>query len=132
MPTSDLKMASVGDVALGNHPKTPGFGFFSSYRDGIPAELAARATPSSLSFDSLFGNLEFALTADDSPLDTDNCCIGHVGYADFLRRTRLTVLNMLNNHAWQRGRAVHIETVQVLREAGIKVVGIPDDYDRAQ
>jgi poly-gamma-glutamate synthesis protein (capsule biosynthesis protein) len=125
-------MVFVGDVALGNHPKTPGFGFFSRYREGIPLEMAARIIPPGVSCDLLFGNLEFALTADRRLLDTNKCCIGHVAYAEFLRMAGFTVLNLANNHAWQYGRKVFGETVRALREVGIKVVGIPDDYAPGQ
>lgn len=122
----------LGDVALGNHPKTPGFGFFSRYGDEIPADLAKKVVPPSISYDLLFGNLEFALTGDQRLLDANTSCIGHLGYVEFLRRAGFTVLNVANNHSWQYGRAVFEETVRALRTAGIKVVGVPDDYDPGQ
>ena len=124
-----LRLAFVGDVALGNHPKTPGFGFYSRYREGIPQSLAKRVLPPGLSPDIFFGNLEFALANDEKHAGTDVCCLGSTSYIPFLLQAGFTVLNVASNHSWEHGAAVFWETVKLLQDSGIKVVGIPDDFD---
>ena len=123
------RLMFVGDVALGNHPKTPGFGFHARYGGGIPELLAGRVLPETSGDGVLVGNLEFSLTANPALAGSQECCIGSVSYVDFLRRAGFNVLNLANNHAWQHGKEVFEETVQALRRAGIKVVGVPDDHD---
>lgn len=122
-------MAFVGDVALGNHPKTPGFGFYSRYMEGIPPHMVHRVLPPSLSPDLVFGNLEFSLAPYANHPGTDVCCLGSSSYVPFLRQAGFTVLNVANNHAWEHGAAHFRETVGSLQNAGIKVVGVPGDFD---
>jgi len=124
-------MAMVGDVALGNHPKAPGFGFYSRYSKGIPRDLARRVLPPGSSPQVVLGNLEFALATDAGLARTDVCCLGSVSYISFLREAGFTVVNVANNHSWQHGPEVFRQTVKSLRGAGLKVVGIPDDFDPA-
>jgi poly-gamma-glutamate synthesis protein (capsule biosynthesis protein) len=122
-------LAFVGDVALGNHPKTPGFGFYSKYMGGIPHQMAHRVLPPSLAPDLVFGNLEFSLAPHGDRPGTDICCLGSDIYIPFLREVGFTILNVANNHAWEHGAARFRETVRSLRNAGIKVVGVPEDFD---
>lgn len=126
-----FRLALVGDVALGNHPKTPGFGFYSRYIQGIPKILCQRILPAGVRPDVLFGNLEFALANDARHPGTNACCLGSDTYVRFLRESGFTVLNVANNHAWQYGDAFFRETVNALKGTGIKVVGIPDDFEPA-
>lgn len=124
-----LRLALVGDVALGNHPKTPGFGFYSRYSHGIPEGLTRRVLPAGVAPDILFGNLEFAMASEAQHPGTNACCLGSDAYVGFLRDSGFTVLNVANNHAWQYGEAFFRQTVRLLQDGGIKVVGIPEDFD---
>jgi poly-gamma-glutamate synthesis protein (capsule biosynthesis protein) len=126
-----LRLALVGDIALGDHPKTPGFGFYSRYGKEIPGYLANRVLPSGVFPDIVFGNLEFALAAERENLGDDRCCLGTVSYIPFLRKAGFTVLNVANNHSWEYGAQSFAKTVRSLKNAGIKVVGVPDDFDPA-
>jgi poly-gamma-glutamate synthesis protein (capsule biosynthesis protein) len=124
-----LRLALVGDIALGNHPKTPGFGFYSKYAKGVPPSLAQRVLPSGIFPDVVFGNMEFALANDMEHPGTNATCLGSDAYIPFLRQSGFTVLNVANNHAWQHGEGLFWKTVNSLQRVGIKVVGVPDDFD---
>lgn len=126
-----MRLAFVGDVALGNHPKAPGFGFFARYQNGIPPEMSNRILPPGISTDLLFGNLEFALNSDTEQNDPDICCLGVASYLPFLRQAGFTVFNVANNHSWQHGAELFQGTVNLLKNSGIKVVGVPEDFDPA-
>jgi len=122
-----VTLGFVGDIALGNHPKTPGFGFFSRYRHGIPN---SSLRPEGVCLDLMFGNLEFALSEREKiPGGTDSRCCGAVDYAASLAQAGVTVLNVANNHSWEFGREAFESTVNAIRSAGIRVVGTPDDFD---
>lgn len=124
-----MRVAFVGDIALGDHPKTVGFGFRSRYNGGIPAELAARITPPGGAADLMLGNLEFSL-ADDARAVTveERQCRGAREYAGFLAAAGVTALNVANNHSSQHGAAAFHTTVDALRAAGIHVTGTADDF----
>ncbi len=126
-----LQLAFVGDIALGNHPKAPGFGFYSRYRKEIPGNLGSRLLPPTIRPDLFFGNLEFALASDSDHPGNETCCLGVINYIPFLKQAGLTVLNVANNHAWEHEREAFWTTVRSLQAAGIKVVGIPDDFEPA-
>ena len=60
-----MRCIFVGDVALGDHPKSVGFGFYSRYRNGSPAAKAGALLPPGWEHDILFGNLEFSLGTEN-------------------------------------------------------------------
>jgi poly-gamma-glutamate synthesis protein (capsule biosynthesis protein) len=124
-----MRVAFVGDIALGDHPKTVGFGFRSRYRDGIPAASASRLRPPGAPPDLVFGNLEFPL---DRPVPVTATaqwqCRGIAEYAAFLSNAGISALNVANNHSYQHGPAAFDATIAALRAAGIHVVGTPADF----
>lgn len=125
-----VTLGFVGDIALGNHPKTPGFGFFSRYSNGIPSSILRRLRPDGVNLDLMFGNLEFALSERSKiPGGVDSRCCGVVDYAESLAQAGVTVLNVANNHSWEYGRDAFESTVKAIRSVGIRVVGTPDDFD---
>jgi poly-gamma-glutamate synthesis protein (capsule biosynthesis protein) len=124
-----VRLAFVGDIALGDHPKTVGFGFRSRYAAGIPAALAARLRPPGPAPDAFFGNLEFSLDGDGAPGGTlaQRQCRGLQQYADFLAAAGVTVLNVANNHSAQHGLDAFRTTVDACRARGITIVGAAAD-----
>ena len=127
-----MRFGFVGDIALGDHPKTVGFGFRSMYPAGIPAALAKRVRPPGFEPDLVFGNLEFVL--GDGADDTDTArrqCMGGREYARFLADAGITALNVANNHSFQHGTSAFDTTVAILRASGIHVVGTPADFSDA-
>ncbi|MDY0391728.1 MAG: CapA family protein [Desulfobulbus oligotrophicus] len=121
-----IKCIFVGDLALGDHPKSVGFGFYSMYRGGIPSGMRDGLLPKSYEFDALFGNLEFTLgdksLSGNSYQETN--CRGIVNYADFLQKAGFTVLNIANNHIYQHGMESFDKTIEVLSKRNIGLVGL--------
>lgn len=124
-----ITMAFVGDVALGDHPKRPGFGFYSKYKKGIPPNIADMVFPSEISPDLVFGNLEFALTQNLNDERKEKCCLGSPFFVSFLKQAGFTVLNAANNHICQYGTRSFRDTIEFVRQEGIKVVGVSEDFD---
>ena len=124
-----MHLAFVGDIALGDHPKTVGFGFRSRYTRGIPSQFAERLRPPGPKPSLMLGNLEFPLIETGGPAGIpEPQCRGLPGYAGFLASAGLTALNVANNHSSQHGAAAFVETVTLLRASGIHVVGTPSDF----
>jgi poly-gamma-glutamate synthesis protein (capsule biosynthesis protein) len=124
-----MRFAFVGDVALGDHPKTVGFGFRSRYPNGIPGELAVRVRPPGPRPDFLFGNLEFALGLGAGASNLAQLqCRGLDEYVGFLTGAGISALNVATNHSTQAGVAAWEATVRLLRASGIHVVGTPADF----
>jgi hypothetical protein len=128
-----VRLAFVGDIALGDHPKTVGFGFRSRYPRGLAADLATRLLPPGPAPDLFFGNLEFALGASSgsAPSLATEQCRGIDEYADFLENAGVSVLNVANNHSAQHGAGAFWSTVARVRDTGMAVVGTPDDFSDA-
>jgi hypothetical protein len=128
-----MQLAFVGDIALGDHPKTVGFGFRSRYAAGISLDLASRILPPGSSPDLVFGNMEFPLGFDPAAVGdlASLQCRGLDQYAEFLAAGGLHALNVANNHSAQHGPTAFWHTARVLREAGLSVAGIPGDFQDA-
>ena len=128
-----MRLAFVGDIALGDHPKTVGFGLHSQYPHGIPLSLAGRLRPPGPRPDVFFGNLEFCLGADPAGATElgERQCRGSDANARFLAAAGLSVLNIANNHSAQHGHPAFHATVDVVRAAGIRVIGTPLDFGPA-
>jgi hypothetical protein len=125
-----MKLLFAGDVALGDHPKTIGFGFYSRYKNGIPVIKAQKLFPDGLKADVTFGNLEFNLGSEmidgDSPAQVQ--CRGLKRFVPFLTSAGFNVLNIANNHMYEQGIVPFENTLHGLRDAGIKVCGTSDDF----
>jgi len=74
----------------------------------------------------LFGNLECTLSeAGLRPADLHSLQMrGHPDYVRGLVSTGFSVVNLANNHSMQHGRQPFLETVGLLRNAGIQVCGL--------
>lgn len=128
-----VKLAFVGDLALGDHPKSVGFGFYSTYKTGIPDQKKYKITPNWISSpDIFFGNLEFELS--NKSLKTRNVsssyCRGLLDYIPFLKSAGFNVLNIANNHMYQHGDNSFQITREQLQSNGIKVCGLPSDFNK--
>lgn len=124
-----MKYLLGGDIALGDHPKSVGFGFLSKYRKGIPTDLAERVFPRGVRADVRFGNLEFIL--DDlsvGEVDFDNAaCRGDLLFLPWLNAAGFNVMNLANNHIYQFGRTPFEKSREGLKKNGIAVCGIASD-----
>jgi len=125
-----MKLLFVGDIALGDHPKAVGFGFYSKYKDGIPGQMAEQLYPHGIRADLIFGNLEFGLADEEIHGHSihEVYCRGMKRYVTFLREAGFSVLNMANNHQYQHGKKHFADTIDNLKSGGIRVCGTPDDF----
>jgi hypothetical protein len=132
-----MKIAFLGDIALGDHPKCIGYGFGSAYGPEIPQSKSQRLIPSALEAQLVFGNLEFPLynrklDAAKHPTVNKMCCRGWPAYADFLRKAGLSMVSVANNHIYQHGDAAFSETLRALNDAGIRTCGTRQDFSGEQ
>ena len=128
-----MRLTFVGDIALGDHPKTVGFGFGSRYHLGIPPALSRRlAPPGGGTPDLILGNLEFPLYDPDGERTlTHRQCRGLREYGRFLASAGIGAVNVANNHIFQHGASAFESTVDAVRVAGIHVIGTPADFSDA-
>jgi poly-gamma-glutamate synthesis protein (capsule biosynthesis protein) len=125
-----MRILFVGDIALGDHPKAVGFGFYSKYMDGIPALKSRSLFPHNIKADLIFGNLEFSLADEEikGRLLPELYCRGIKSYGPFLKEAGFSVLNLANNHQYQHGEMHFKNTIKILNSNGIQVCGLPDDF----
>lgn len=124
-----MKFIFTGDIALGDHPKTVGFGFFSRYKFGVPIDKILKIFPDDLKADIKFGNLEFVLGKSDlSDVNIIKCCKGTLDFAPFLKSAGFNMINVANNHIYQYGIDYFNQTVKAAHEYGIATCGTPDDF----
>jgi poly-gamma-glutamate synthesis protein (capsule biosynthesis protein) len=128
IPSESIVLTAAGDISLGDHPALVSIGVRSHYervaaRDG--QYPFGRLDGLFQGSDLAFGNLETVLS--DSGLRPDLVrsreMRGHPGAVDRLIATGFNVLNVANNHILQHGVEAFHDTVRVLRERGIAVVG---------
>lgn len=123
-----MKFVFVGDIALGDHPKTVGFGFYSKYKDKLP--LNTSVFPADLDADIIFGNLEFGLS--DQELLSNSVsglqCRGITSFVKILNASGFNVINVANNHIYQHGFGPFSDTIEILKQNNIHVCGTSDDF----
>lgn len=125
-----MKFLCVGDIALGDHPKTVGHGIYSKYKDGLPENKAHLLFPFGLNADYIFGNLEYDLSQEffsGSHLE-DIQCRGISKYAGFLKEAGFNILSLANNHTYQYGKDSFESTACLLRNLDINICGTSDDF----
>ena len=123
---TQLRLAAVGDISLGDHLLTLGFGVRSEIARRGPEHLFARVAPRLRSADIVFGNLECAVTEAGSdparPL-TDTFRATEAGVRT-LAAGGFNVVNVANNHALQYGAEGFHDTLQAIGRAGIAAAGV--------
>ncbi len=124
-----IKCIFVGDLALGDHPKSVGFGFYSKYCEGISPAKARTFFLAGHEHDVLFGNLEFTIGNEklNGRSFQEFHCRGIAKYADFLQQTGFNVVNVANNHIYQHGIEDFNKTLETLSTKGIGIVGLRNE-----
>jgi poly-gamma-glutamate synthesis protein (capsule biosynthesis protein) len=122
-----IRLLAVGDLQLGDSPTTVGFGFRSRYPDVSAMQRWTRHVGELVAgADIVVGNLECVLS--DRGLRSAEWesyqMRGIPAYAQLLRSTGFTVLNIANNHAMQHKSGAFEDTVAALSAAGIAIVGL--------
>lgn len=130
MTVRPLQLTCVGDITLGDHPKAIGFGFQSRYGPVPPSGFAERLRFPGPAPDLYFANLEFPLgMTPDTTSVAERECNGWPTFAAALAKAGIGAVNVATNHSYQHGRAAFERTVTAIREAGIRPVGTPADFD---
>lgn len=131
VPTEPVtQLVAVGDLQLGDSPTMVGFGFRSTYpNEARMREWATHVKRQLGDADVVFGNLEGVISeAGLSPNEWKSLQLrGRPFYAEYLRKAGLTILNVANNHTFQHGEPAFRDTVRLLEEADIAVVGVRGD-----
>jgi hypothetical protein len=116
-----LTLSAVGDTIIGAAPLLPpdgGAGFFDDVQAALPADLQ-------------MANLEEPITDDTG---VSKCGAGSTNchafrappsYAKVLKDAGFGLVNLANNHAYDFGRAGHMQTRAALDAAGVKYTGPP-------
>ena len=125
---TQLRLAAVGDISLGDHLLTLGFGVRSEIARCGPEHLFAHVAPRLRSADIVFGNLESAVTeaGRDPARPLTDTFRGTEAGVRALKAGGFNVVNVANNHALQYGADGFRDTLQAIDRAGIAAVGIAD------
>jgi len=73
--------------------------------------------------DITFGNLECCVSKRGAPIEKRFTFRADPGLVGVLKRSGFTIVSLANNHTWDYGRNALEDTVQSVRESGIKTVG---------
>lgn len=129
MTQCSVKFGAVGDITLGDHPLTVGFGAFSRFQKEDQMFPFLKSLDVLRQFDLLFGNLECAHTSvglrrgDYKSVQMR----GDPRHIEALVATGFKVVNVANNHSMQHGDDAFQDTVQRLQTANILCCGIAAD-----
>lgn len=123
-----IRICAVGDISLGDHPITRGFGVRSAVGRAAGAHLFRHVKSILQGSDVVFGNLEGVISGSDVDCDLpmSGTFRAPVTAIDALADGGFNVLNIANNHALQYGRKGFDDTVAALRAAQIDVAGTCD------
>lgn len=123
---------AVGDIALGDHPLCVGRGAHSAFRTRPTDFPFAHVAPFLNEADIAFGNLECTLSHHGlRPRNYRSAQMrGQPSYVAALKGAAFSVLNVANNHSMQHGPEAFLETVELVRGAGIGVCGLAESSVR--
>ncbi len=109
-----VKISFVGDVLPANLPYTIDYGNYDKLNSQNFNSLEKQS-------DIFFANLESPILANSSGKTPFS---GNPRIIDFFHRIGINIVTIANNHILEQGADGFHETVRLLRENGIKVVGI--------
>ena len=113
----------VGDIFPANLPLTNGYGIaneFEKHKGNKWIDSIKNITENS---DFVFGNLEAPLIYDSEYSAKTNFA-GSWQFADFLKKCGFNILSITNNHILEQGKKGFSDTINILKNKGIKSVGI--------
>lgn len=126
-----MKVAIVGDIFLGEQHWTFSRGCVSQLNKGMPL-FDTNLEKIIAQVDYFIGNLETPVL-ERRPLDPANFCFATSPMAvkKLLAHTKCLVLSVANNHILDHGMPGYQQTIRVLQELGVPVLGskdiLPDD-----
>lgn len=114
---NEIKLSFVGDILPSNMPYTVGFGNYEEINELIVEDCQNKPN-------IFFGNLESPILNDS---DTNIPFSGNPQIVGLLKKVGINIVSIANNHILEQGKNGFYETIQILRDNGIKVVGINQD-----
>ena len=123
--TNEIILTAVGDISLGDSPKSLGFGVKSKIKSK-GADFIFENIKSQLKGDIVFGNLETVLSERGLKLYDfySEQLRGATEYASAISNAGFTLLSVANNHAMQHGAESFWESVNSLKSNNISAVGV--------
>ena len=123
--TNEIILTAVGDISLGDSPKSLGFGVKSKIKSKS-ADFIFENIKNQLKGDIVFGNLETVLSEKGLKLYDfySEQLRGAPEYASALSNAGFTLLSVANNHAMQHGAEAFWESVDSLKSNNISVAGV--------
>jgi poly-gamma-glutamate synthesis protein (capsule biosynthesis protein) len=122
-----IKISLVGDIFPSNIKYTKGFGngsiFLQDFGKAWEIQLKKIFMDSSITF----GNLEAPLI-EDSKIVNDSPIAGSKYFANTLRNGGFNIVSIANNHILEKGHDGFISTQDALSQAGVKYVGVFNEY----
>jgi len=77
--------------------------------------------------DIVFGNLETVLSDLEQTISYESLMLrGRPMFVEQLKKAHFSVINVANNHLQEYGEKVALDSINNLREAGFKIIGIDD------
>ncbi len=110
----EIKISFVGDILPGNLPYTKGFGNYKALdKDSL---IQAVDKP-----EIFFANLESPVLLRDGNNESFS---GNPRIIEVLKKQGINIVSISNNHILEHGNSGFFETIKLLRENNIKVIGI--------
>ena len=123
---NDIRISAVGDIMPGDHYFSLGHGLGEIGRNGRFDDIFSQVKPYFQASDIVFGNLEGPLSNRTKATNSVGkvAFIGSPLVAHSLSKVGFNVINIANNHMLQHGEDAFDDTVELLINAGIDVVGL--------
>jgi gamma-polyglutamate biosynthesis protein CapA len=128
MSKSSARLVAVGDVMLGDHPLSLGFGVRSKMLTKGGEYIFKSVKNLLRNSDICFANLECVLSNTGFKARSIGSLEmrGSPAFASVLRNAGINAMSIANNHIMQHGYKAFDDTIKVLSQVGIKAIGLKD------
>jgi len=116
-----MNITFIGDIFPADESFSLGFGIKSRFEERWGRNWQANIISITKESDIVVGNLESPLL--NIPLAHKKDFYGNPEFAYFLKESGIGILNIANNHIMEHGKRGYEETLKVLADTGIKVLG---------
>lgn len=117
-----ILLTVVGDISPANLPYNIGLGVASSFNKHQGAIWEKSINNIFKDSDIVFGNLESPLIYDEYYAD-NNSFAGTISFAVFLKKHRINIVSIANNHILEQGPKGFDSTCRILSKNNIKHIG---------
>ena len=121
-----LILLAVGDIILGDHPHFFGIGV-RSIIEKKKIFIFEKIVNILSQEDIVFGNLEVVLSDYGKKNSYDSLMLrGNPYFVNQLKNSNFKLLNIANNHIQQHGDSPFYNTIDILQQNKIKIIGVDD------